>query len=99
MAIRSTLTAEYDSYTPIGTKLLIRKDADEKEIGGILLPDQVTRVGMIQAEVVAVGAKSEQFKVGDRIALHRQLSYNKIILRGAECHIIPEAAVLALIEA
>lgn len=98
MALRSTLCAEYASYKPIGGRVLIRKIKESKEAGGLTLPDNFTRSNLAEAEIVSVGPAVEHFKAGDRVLLHRQLSFNKINLGGEDLEIVPHQQLVAVVE-
>ena len=96
--MRHSLIAEYSSYTPIGHRVLIRRVEDQVEAGGIILPQNMARTALAEAEVVAVGPKVENFQVGDHVLFHRQLAFNKINLDGTEHEIAPDDQLLATVE-
>jgi chaperonin GroES len=93
-------------FRPLHDRVVIRRlDAEEKTVGGIIIPDTAQEKPM-EGEVVAAGAgaRNEQgqivnleVKAGDRI-LFGKWSGTKVKLDGEELLIMKESDIMGIIE-
>jgi chaperonin GroES len=94
-------------FRPLHDRVVIRRvDAEEKTVGGIIIPDTAQEKPM-QVEVIAAGpgARNEQghivaleVKAGDRI-LFGKWSGTEVKLDGKELLIMKESDIMGIIEA
>jgi chaperonin GroES len=93
-------------FRPLHDRVVIRRvDAEEKTVGGIIIPDTAQEKPM-EGEVVAVGpgARNEQgqivaleVKEGDRI-LFGKWSGTEVKLNGEELLIMKESDIMGIVE-
>jgi len=93
-------------FRPLHDRIVIRRlNAEEKTVGGIIIPDTAQEKPM-EGEVVAVGpgARNEQgqivvleVKAGDRI-LFGKWSGTEVKLDGEELLIVKESDIMGIIE-
>jgi chaperonin GroES len=93
-------------FRPLHDRVVIRRvDAEEKTVGGIIIPDTAQEKPM-EGEVVAVGpgARNEQghvvtleVKAGDRI-LFGKWSGTEVKLNGEELLIMKESDIMGIVE-
>src|SRR5689334_23779548 len=93
-------------FRPLHDRVVIRRlDAEEKTIGGIIIPDTAQEKPM-EGEVIAagLGARNEQgqivaleVKAGDRILFGKWLG-TQVQLDGEELLIMKESDIMGLIE-
>ena len=93
-------------FRPLHDRVVIRRvDAEEKTVGGIIIPDTAQEKPM-EGEVVAVGpgARNEQghvvtleVKAGDRI-LFGKWSGTEVKLDGEELLIMKESDIMGIVE-
>ena len=83
---------------PLGKRILI-KQTEQEEVtkGGIVLPGTVSKEKSIIGEVVAVGRKIEEIKVGDKVIFEKYSGTE--VKDGEESYLILEKdTVLAIVE-
>ena len=73
----------------------VREEAQTKTASGIFLPDNAKEKPVL-AQVVAVGPKVTQLKVGDKI-VYKEYSTTELKIDGQEYLIVKEEDVLATI--
>ncbi len=73
----------------------VREEAQTKTASGIFLPDNAKEKPVL-AQVVAVGPKVAQLKVGDKI-VYKEYSTTELKIDGKEYLIVKEEDVLATI--
>jgi chaperonin GroES len=93
-------------FRPLHDRVVIRRvDAEEKTVGGIIIPDTAQEKPM-EGEIVAVGpgARNEQgqivaleVKEGDRI-LFGKWSGTEVKLNGEELLIMKESDIMGIVE-
>lgn len=82
---------------PLGERVVVKRyEAEEKTASGIILPGQAKEKPQM-AEVVAVGAKVKDVKVGDTVLL-KKYGGNEVKLDGVEYIIVEAEDLLAIVE-
>ena len=94
------------TFRPLHDRILVRRvEADEKTVGGIIIPDTAKEKPM-EGEVIAVGAGARDeagklvpldVKAGDRI-LFGKWSGTEVKLDGQELLIMKESDIMGIIE-
>lgn len=79
--------------SPSMNNLVIKVDDVKKSDGGILLPDNVSRM-VLRGKVLAVGSEIKEVKDGDYVHFPSQVGYT-ITLGDASYRVINKEAVLA----
>lgn len=81
---------------PLGERVLLKPLAsEEKTAGGLYIPDNAQEKPQ-EAEVIAVGGKVEEIKVGDT-ALYGKYSGTEITRDGVKYLIMKEEEILAIL--
>jgi chaperonin GroES len=93
-------------FRPLHDRVVVRRiEAEEKSVGGIIIPD-AAKEKPVEGEVVAVGSgkvledgkiRKLDVKVGDRV-LFGKYSGNEIKLDGVEHLILREEEILGVVE-
>ena len=91
-----SLNPVVSSFRPTGKKVLARRIAGEKEVGGIILPETRVKLGLAEFKVLAVGPKNEDIQKGDTIFAPGQLGYPRVNLPDGEAEILPHDSVFAV---
>lgn len=84
----------------IGTQLLVHRHPDVEIIDGVLIPENVARIGLTKADVVSVSKKvSDQhgIKAGDVVYIPRALGYQRVEMPVGLCYFVPIESVQAVI--
>ena len=93
-----SLNPQIESFTPTGKKVLVKREEDEKVVGGIIMPENRAKVGLVRAKVISAGAKinAEEIRPGDVILMPRQMGYQRVSIGGVEHEVVPHESIFAV---
>ena len=86
------------SVKPLGERVLLEvpEVKEEKTQCGLFVPD-TAKEKPLEATVIAVGAKVEEVKAGDKV-IYSKYSGNEVKLDGEEYIIVKQNDILAIVE-
>lgn len=90
MIHRSSLNPTITSFTPVGSKVLLRRHKRPTEVGGIMMPSNARFVDLAKFDVILCGPKCTDVKPGDTAWAPTQLNFGVVEVNGEKLEVAPE---------